>query len=54
MKLLNYLFGSRKPKRLKELIQEVKFEEALVPIDMPNVGTYKPGSRTKYGKPIST
>lgn len=46
-KLLNKLFGPEEPKTLKHLIKTTVFKEDLRPINMPHVGTYHPGSRTK-------
>lgn len=46
--LLKLLFGT--PNRDKNLRHFLKteFKEELIPLNMPNVGTYKPGPRTSH------
>lgn len=39
-----------KPTQLKHYLK-TEFKEALVQVEFPNVGTYRPGSRTKITKP---
>lgn len=45
MELMKF-FKRNKPKSLKHYLN-IEFKDALIPVEMPNVGTYKSGSRTK-------
>lgn len=47
--MLFKIFKKSKPKALKDYLG-YEFEDKLIPVEMPNVGTYREGSLTKIKK----